>query len=264
MTTDGAGHTGGVDSGEGRAVYVYGIVPADVEPGDHAAGIGEPPNAITVVRYGEIAALVSGIPERPLGTPEDLTAHSELLDGSAAVAPVLPLRFGAVMSDVESVERELLQPNHDEFQAALAELEGRAQFVVKGRYVEEAVLRELLDENPETARLREQIRGAPEEATRDARIMLGENIYRSIADKRAVDTRRAVEALAAIRPAVAERPPTHDLDAIHLAVLIDTSRRGELEKALSGLSEQWDGRIELSLLGPMAAYDFVMKREPEG
>lgn len=264
MTTNRAGDTGGANGDEGRAVYVYAIVPADVEPEERAAGIGEPPNEVTVVRYGDIAALVSDTPERPLGTAQDLTAHSELLDGAAAVTPVLPLRFGAVMSDVESVQRELLRPNHDEFRAALAELEGRAQFVVKGRYVEEAVLRELLDENPEAARLREQLRGAPEETTRDARMTLGEIIYRSIADKRAVDTRRAVDALAAVRPVVAERPPTHDQDAVHLAVLIDLSRRGELEKTLSELSEQWDGRIQLGLLGPMAAYDFVMKREPEG
>lgn len=261
MTTD---RTAGTNDNGGGAVYVYGIVPADVEPEDSATGIGEPPSEVAVVRYGEIAALVSDIPDRPLGTPQDLTAHSALLDGSAAVAPVLPLRFGAVMSDVAAVEQELLRANHDDFRTALAELEGRAQFVVKGRYAEDAVLRELLEENPEIARLREQLRGAPEEATRDARIMLGENIYRSVADKRAADTRRVADAVAAAGPVLAERPPTHDMDAVHLALLIDLSRRDELEKALSGLSEDWNGRIELSLLGPMAAYDFVMKREPEG
>ncbi|NKY34538.1 GvpL/GvpF family gas vesicle protein [Nocardia speluncae] len=264
MTTDPAGSAHGADHGENHAVYVYGIVPADVEPEARATGIGDPPKEITVVRFGEIGALVSDVPDRPLGTPQDLTAHSELLDGSAAVAPVLPLRFGAVMSDAQAVERELLQPNHDEFRAALHELEGKAQFVVKGRYVEQAILREVLDENAEAARLREQIRSAPEEVTRDARMALGEIIYRSIADKRAADTRLAVDVLASVRPAVGERPPTHDQDAVHLAVLVDLSQRGELEEALAGLTEQWNGRIRLGLLGPMAAYDFVMKREPEG
>ena len=259
MSTDPTG-----DKNGGSAVYVYGIVPADVEPADRAEGIGDPPEEVTVVRYGDIAALVSGLPDRPLGTPEDLTAHSELLDGSAAVAPVLPLRFGAVMSDADAVERELLQPHHDEFRGALAELEGHAQFVIKGRYVEKTILRELLDENAEAARLREQIHGAPEAATRDARMALGELIYRAIEQNRAADTQRVTEALASIEASVSERPPTHDHDAVHLAVLADLSRRSELEKTLSELADQWSGRIELSLLGPMAAYDFVMKREPGG
>jgi len=34
----------------------------------------------------------------------------------------------------------LLAPRHDEFAAALEQLEGRAEFLVKGRYVEEAVI----------------------------------------------------------------------------------------------------------------------------
>lgn len=264
MSTEQAGEPRAADADADRVVYVYGIVPADVEPAAGATGIGDPPSVVEVVRSGDIGALISDIPQRPLGTPEDLTAHSELLDGSAAVAPVLPLRFGAVMSGRESVETQLLQPNHDEFRAALRELEGRAQFVVKGRYVEEAILREVLGENREAARLREQIRGAPEEASRDARMALGEIIYRSIADKRTADTRRAADAVGGVRPVVAERAPTHDQDAVHLAILVELSRQRELEQALAELAGQWDGRVELSLLGPMAAYDFVMKREPEG
>ncbi len=63
--------------------------------------------------------------DRPLGTPEDLQAHAHLLDGTSGVAPVLPLRFGAVMTDDTAVEEELLAAHADEFAAALQELEGR-------------------------------------------------------------------------------------------------------------------------------------------
>jgi hypothetical protein len=64
------------------AVYVYGIVPADVEPEPHAAGIGDPPSDVAVVRHGEIAALISEITlDRPLGTPDDLTATRDCWTG---------------------------------------------------------------------------------------------------------------------------------------------------------------------------------------
>ncbi|WP_327121305.1 GvpL/GvpF family gas vesicle protein [Nocardia sp. NBC_01730] len=253
------------ERGQSNAVYVYGIVPADVQPEEHASGVGDPPSDVSTVRHGEIAALVSEISvDRPLGTPDDLTAHARLLDGSAAVTPVLPLRFGAVMSDTDSVEKELLEAHLDEFRAALEELEGHAQFVIKGRYVEKAILRELVDENSEAARLREEIRDKPEDATRDARMALGEIINQAIEAKRAEDTRRVTAALDALEPLVSERNPTHEEDAVHVAVLIEMSRQGELEEALGRLAEEWDGRVEISLLGPMAAYDFVMKREPAG
>ncbi|WP_254190091.1 GvpL/GvpF family gas vesicle protein [Nocardia noduli] len=246
-------------------VYVYGIVPADVEPEPHATGVGDPPGEVAVVRHGEVAALISTLTStRPLGTPEDLTVHAELLDGSATVAPVLPLRFGAVMTDTAAVENELLEANETEFQAALAQLEGRAQFVIRGRYVEDTVLRELLDENAEAARLREEIRDKSEDATRNARIALGELINQAIEAKRAEDTRRTVSELERFEPLINYREPSSEEDAVHIAVLVELSRQHELEETLRGLADDWDDRVELDLLGPMAAYDFVTKQEPEG
>ncbi|WP_198602342.1 GvpL/GvpF family gas vesicle protein, partial [Rhodococcus opacus] len=79
-------------------VYVYGIVPADVEAEDDAVGVDD--SRVSTVRHGDIAALVSEISvDRPIGKPADLQAHAHLLDGVARVAPVLPLRFGAVLTD---------------------------------------------------------------------------------------------------------------------------------------------------------------------
>ncbi|MEU4808725.1 GvpL/GvpF family gas vesicle protein [Nocardia fluminea] len=243
---------------DASAVYVYGIVPADVEPEPHATGVGDPPGEVAVVRHGEVAALVSTLAsDRPLGTPQDLTAHAELLDGSAAVAPVLPLRFGAVMTDAEAVASELLAANEAEFRAALAELEGRGQFVVKARYVEDTLLRELLEENAEAARLRAEIRDKPQDATRNARIALGELVNQAIEAKRAEDTRAVVAELERLEPLVNQRAPTDEEDAVHLAVLIELDRQPELEETLRGLARNWDGRVEMTLLGPMAAYDFV-------
>ncbi|MFI5718665.1 GvpL/GvpF family gas vesicle protein [Nocardia sp. NPDC051750] len=253
------------DRAERTAVYVYGIVAGDVETEPHARGIGDPPVDVAVVRHGEIAALISEISlDRPLGTPDDLTAHARLLDGTAAVAPVLPLRFGGVVTDTAAVENELLAPNYDEFRAALNELEGHAQFVIRGRYAEDAILREVLHENADAARLRAEIRDRPEAATRDARIALGEIVNRTIEAKRAQDTQRVVAALGEVDAKVRERQPTHEEDAAHLAVLIDLSREDALARALTDLGDEWDGRVRLSLLGPMAPYDFVTAHEPTG
>jgi len=252
------------DQRSGTATYVYGIVPADVEPEPDAAGVGDPPGSVTAVRHNEVAALVSEIQVgHPLGTPEDLRAHAELLDGSARVAPVLPLRFGAVMTDVDAVTQELLSPHHDEFRSALDELEGRAQYVIKGRYDEPVILREVLSGSPDADRLREEIRDKPEETTRDARIALGEFIEQAIGAKRDADTRTVLDAIGSLAHAVNVRPASHDLDAVHVALLLDVGAREDLEKALADITNEWDGRAEIEVLGPMAAYDFVMKREPE-
>ncbi|TQC46273.1 GvpL/GvpF family gas vesicle protein [Rhodococcus sp. WS4] len=251
------------DEPQVSGVYVYGIVPADVETEEDAVGVCD--GSVSTVKHGDIAALVSEISvDRPLGKPEDLQAHAHLLDGTSRVAPVLPLRFGAVMTDEDAVEEELLAAHADEFAAALEELEGRAQYVVKGRYVEKAILREVIDENEQAGKLRDTIRDQPEDATRDARMALGEIVSNAIVAKRDEDTAKVVEALTSLTDSINVREPTHEEEAAQVAVLVEVARQEELEKAVGALAEEWDGRVDMRLLGPLAPYDFVVTAKPEG
>ncbi|GAA3079936.1 GvpL/GvpF family gas vesicle protein [Streptosporangium carneum] len=248
----------------GRGSYVYGIVPGDVELDPEARGVGDPPGRIHLVRHGDVAALVSEVAlDRPLGRPDDLVAHQRLLDGAAAEVPVLPLRFGAVVTDSKAVVEELLKPHHDEFLTALNDLEGQAEYVVKGRYVERVVIGEVLAENREAARLREEIRGKPEDATWDARIRLGELLGEGVEARRDADTETLVAALAPLSVAVALREPTHEQDAVHVAFLVEAERQDEFEQVVDEFGERWTDRVTLRLLGPLAPYDFVMAPAPE-
>ncbi|GII92865.1 GvpL/GvpF family gas vesicle protein [Sinosporangium siamense] len=241
------------------AIYIYGIVPADVEVSPDARGVDGTDDGITLVEHGEIAALVSEIDaDLTLGTPDSLMAHEEFLDATAAEVPVLPLRFGAVMTTREAVVDELLTPYHDQFHAALEELDGHAQFVVRGRYAEQPMLFAILEENPEVAQLADEIRDLPEETTRNERIQLGELINQAVAARREADTESFVETLEPLSVHVSVREPTHERDAAYVALLVDLDRQSELEKAVKDLAEQNADLMEVTLRGPMASYDFVM------
>lgn len=249
--------------GGGPVVYVYGLVPADVEVKEDATGIGSPPRPLKIVHHEDVAALVSEIdPDTPLGSSDDLRAHAAVLDSTATVAPVLPLRFGAVLTDTDAVVAELLEPYRDEFHEALEQLEGKVEFVVKGKYVEDAILREILADDPEAARLREVVREQPEDTTRDERLALGERISQALTAKREQDTGRIVEALEPAATAVAPREPTDDEEAGSVAVLISADGVDELDKAVARLIDDWQGRVEVTVTGPLAAYDFVKTRAP--
>jgi hypothetical protein len=228
-------------------------------------GVGDPPGQVHVVRSDGLAALVSEVDlSGQLGSPDDLTAHKEILDATAAELPVLPLRFGAVLTDEDAVAEELLAANEDEFAAALDELDGLAQYVVKGRYIEEVILDEVLSENKRAARLRNKISGQDADLTRDDRIQLGEIINEAVTAKRNEDTRVLGDAMDGHCVASLVREPTHELDAAHVAFLVDAEQESEMERVLGDLADDWEGRIEVRLLGPMAAYDFVGAAEPEG
>ena len=248
-----------------KGIYVYGILPSDIELAAEMPGVGDPPGQVRVVRSDGLAALVSDVDtSRPLGSPQDLVAHEQIVDATAAEVPVLPARFGAVMESEESVAEELLAANRDEFDDALKELEGRTQFVVKGRYVEQAILTEVLSDNRQAARLADKLSNADLDATRDARIKLGEIINVAISAKRRKDTRALGDAIQGHCVASVVREPTHELDAVHVAFLVETDGESEMEQAIEDLARGWDGRIDVHLHGPMAAYDFVGSVLPEG
>lgn len=244
------------DSKQKTGCYVYGILPGDVELTEEIRGVGD--EEVRLVRSGELAALVSDVELMgPLGTPEDLEAHQEILDSTATGSPVLPLRFGAVLTSEDAVISELLEPHHDDFVEALDELEGRTEYMVKGRYVESAVLEEILSEDSEAAQLRDQIHGQNADATREERIRLGEIINGAVAAKREEDTQQLLSAMEGHCVASVVRDPTHELDAVNVAFLIEEDEEDELDQVADDLGSRWDGRVELRLLGPMAPYDFV-------
>jgi Gas vesicle synthesis protein GvpL/GvpF len=248
-----------------HGIYVYGIVPADVEVEKDAKGLGDPPAKVKVIREGDIAALVSPVKtDQPLGNPECLQAHAQLLDGTASVAPVLPMRFGAVMTDENAVAEELLRANRDEFASALRQLEGHAEFIIKGRYDEQAILSEVLSESEEARELREDIRAKSEDAGRNSRIALGELINKAIEAKRSADTQKVLNAIEGLVAQVNVREPTHELDAVYVAVLAEVERQEDLQEVVEELADNWDGRVEMRLRGPLAAYDFVVTKKPGG
>lgn len=239
-------------------VYAYGIVPSTLEELPDVSGVGDPPGEVTLLSHQDVAAVVSPIAtDRPLGKPEDLRAHYQLLNEIATRVPVLPLRFGSVLSDTESVTESLLKPNHDEFRDDLRQLEGRLQFTIKGDYIEEELLNEVISENTAAARLRDQTRGKSEEASRDTRIELGEVVHAAIAAKREADATHLAATLEPLTETMTVRAPRGDYGAVDVAVLASADKTEQLLAAVGAIAEKWERRMDLRLLGPLAPFDFV-------
>lgn len=248
-----------------KGCYVYGIVPSDVELTADVHGVGEPPAAVRLVSHKDVAAIMSDVDiDRPLGTPDDLTSHAEVLDKLAASVPVLPVRFGSVLTDEDAVVEELLAPHHDQFAAAVDELDGKAEYVVRGRFVEQAVFSEILAENEAAGQLRERIKGLPDDVTRNERIQLGEVISKAIEKKRSATVSELLESVGDQAVASSVREAAHEDDAAQVAFLVENSNREAFEQALEKQAGAWEGRVQIRLLGPVAAYDFVRTAGGEG
>ncbi|GAA0504019.1 gas vesicle protein [Saccharopolyspora subtropica] len=244
-----------------RGVYVYGVIREPGElPGDLGA-VGDEDAAVRLVSHEGLAALVSDIHlTRPLGTPDDLFAHERVLDTVAEHTTVLPMRFGGVVAGEDAVTGELLAPNREFFESTLDELEGTVQFVLRGRYVDSAHLREIVTEEPEVGALRERLRNLPEDAGYDERLRLGEVVSAAVAAKRQADAAHLADAVSSAVVATAPHEVVGEEEALDVACLVERERQDQFEHVVDELAEHWRGRIQLRQVGPLAPYDFV----PEG
>lgn len=234
----------------GPAYRLFGIVPAGVAP---------PADDLLLVPYGRVAGLVAtaATEEAPAGRRELLT-YTALLDRTATMMPVLPVRFGTVLDSWEAVEQRLAAPLHDAYAAALDTLTGRAQFTVRARYLPDAVMAEVLAREPRARQLHRQLRGDPT-ADHPTRVMLGELVAHALLASRERDAGVLTEALQEQAAQTDVRPPPSltGFRVADAAFLVDLHRQAEFVNAAEALAGRWRDRARLRLLGPMAAYQFA-------
>ncbi|MDD7966339.1 GvpL/GvpF family gas vesicle protein [Actinomycetospora lemnae] len=243
-----------------RGSYIYGIVPAGVRIPDGLDPIpyGDQDGELGLVTEGRLAAVVSDVAaDRALGTRRDLMAHEAVLNAIAQDTPVLPMRFGAVVTDDDAVAEELLAPHQDYFVRALEQLEGHLEFRLRGDYDQDAVLGRILEADPRIQQMREKIAGVDEDASYYDRIRLGEAISQAMDKLREEDAQACVDALAKFAVATEVKEVGGENGAVHLAFLVRTDHRSDFERAVDDLGDSWSGRVELRLIGPTAAFDFL-------
>ncbi len=237
------------------AQYVYGIVEAGTTK-PRGRGIGGAP--LRLVASEDAAALVSEIASRDVRLGRDeLLLHSKVLERVHARGPVLPMRFGVVMSDDEEVRSRLLEEHGPELRVQLAEFTGKVEIRIRATYEEESLLREVLREHPQIASLREAVRGRPEDATYYDRIRLGELVAAAIQRRREHDAQAIVDALAAAALAVEVGQPVHERVVVQASFLVDGARSAEFDAILDEVAGQYGGRIRFKYVGPLPPHSFV-------
>ena len=112
-----------------------------------------------------------------------------------------------IVTIARSAPGTALEPLHDEFAGHLERLDGHEQFTIKGKYVGDTALREVLMAEPDALRLRDVLRSTDSEAYREDRIRLGELVSHALDRKRVADTEALVALLAPHAVAVAEPAP---------------------------------------------------------
>lgn len=253
-----AGTVTGRDAGELLTGWcVYGVVAA--QPDRLPAGLtGIDDAPLDLVGHGDVAAVVGEMRlDRPPGRRADLMAYSRVLDRLADTGAVVPVRFGSVLPDADSIVEAVLAPDADVFGELLEQLEGRRQFTVRASYRDQVAFAEIVRADPRVAELRERTRDLPEDAAYADRVRLGELVARALEGKVEEDATVLADAIVPFTAAHRVTLGSGADDVVTLTVLVDDDRRQEFEQQLEDLAEAVHERLRLQLVGPTAPYDFV-------
>jgi hypothetical protein len=245
-----------------RGVWVYGVVPAAAALEQLERRSDRLPDA-WVIEMGDLGAIVGPAPEEDAkATRDQALGHARVLEAAIVDAPVVPFRFGIICPSEEDVGRDLLEARKDELQALLQRVENHVQMTLKAYYHEEAVLGELIENEPEIASLRDQMQEGPEEATRDIRVRLGELVSTGVEQRRERDSADILERLKPVSVAGVTEGVEREFMVLNAPFLVERQRHEEFESTVEEVAQERQERIRFRLLGPMPAYNFIDVEEP--
>jgi len=153
--------------------------------------------------------------------------------------------------------RTFLDAAQRELADALADLRDKVQLTLKATYVEEALMRGVIAGSPAIARLRERVRGLPEEAAYYERIRLGELVAAEVERVRAHDAATMLGRLEPLALATRQDDVTRPDDALNAAFLVKRSGVERFSGAVSQLASEHEGRMRLRFVGPLPPYSFT-------
>src|SRR3954453_5219035 len=235
------------------ALYCYGVTSADDVASQPGAGLADA--SVEPVRFRKLAALTSAAPPGKVRARRaDLLRHFDVLATAFERGTVVPLRFGIVFDDEDSLVRDFLEPRHDELTGLLRELRDRVELRVTAHYREEAVLAEIVRERPRVARLREQTRKG---AAPPLMLELGELVSAELQARKARDARAILERLGSLALAydLAEEQIEHQL--LRASFLVERKRLKAFDEAMDELASGQEGRVDFTYVGPLPPHSFV-------
>jgi hypothetical protein len=245
-----------------EATYVYGVLRADAQA-PALAGIGGA--QLKEITSNGLAALVSDMPpDRGLTLGrEEMTTHARVLEDAIQHGTVLPMRFGVVMAGEPAVKEQLLDAFHAELEQQLEELTGKVELRVRVVYEENSLMREVVHENREIAKLRDQVRGADQDATYYKRIELGEMVAQAVERKRDRDAEAILQQLAPMAISIQVGEPANERVVVSTSFLVERDRMQEFDEAVDALGRAQADRMRIKYTGPLPPHSFVQLQTSE-
>lgn len=236
---------------ETSRVYVYGIVHADRALPPELTGVGRPATAVRLLPVGDLAAVVSDVPDDLRPRRRDLMAHQDVLLRVGSETPVLPMRFGMVADDAVTVARAVDRAAVDHHEA-LERIGGRTEMNVKAMPAQDHV-ESLVRGDAVLRRLLADVRNHP---SYEGNVRLGEAVAGGLARRATAAVEEVLPELHALSDAFVHGPEVPGC-VLNASFLVPEGRSERFRAVVERFTTARSDHVELRLTGPLPCYSFV-------
>ena len=247
-----------MSSSSPTGTYIYCIAHAEPFTNErapfHAEAIGGAAHPLRILRFGDLAAIVSDVPARRLDVKREyLVVHEAVILEAMEQSDVIPLSFGTIARNDNEVVEKLLQRSFDDLRDQLEAVKGCVELDLKVLWNQERLFQEIVAENDRIRSLRGAIATAPV----NEQIDLGQLISEVIGTKSDQEAQTIVDELEPLAVEVNLNRPLTDMMALNAAFLVEKTRQEEFNKRENDLAAAVEGRLIFRYAGPVPPYHFV-------
>ena len=241
---------------KGGGWYLYAVLPADAERTLTTTGLGGA--EVTFVVDGAVMAAVSRVAEGEKLRPErrNLAAHQGVLKALMVDASILPVAFGIVADDEESLRR-IMSRNRSVFAQQLAHVKGKVEMGLRVSWDVPNIFEYFVTLHDDLRETRDRIYGARREPTQDDKIELGRLFDRVLNEERESLSERVETALSPIAAELKQNRVRSEREVMNLACLVARDQLEAFEAAVFEAARHVDDSFTFDYNGPWAPHSFV-------
>ena len=245
-----------VKPGEGGR-YVYGIVEAREPAAFGKIGIGGAGEMVYLVKYLDIAAVVSKTSVYIFDpTRENALAHEHVIETVMKTYTIIPMSFGTVFRTDDDI-REVLKSIYSSLKDVLNQMAGKLEFGLKVNWDREQIIEELKQDDEEIRQFHQEIIRKHLQSTYLARMQLGRMIDKAMAERSTQYVREIYEALRSVCVASRDNQPIGDKMIMNAAFLVERNREAEFDGVVNRIARKYGKRLKFKYTGPWPPYNFV-------
>lgn len=238
-------------------LYIYAIAATGTEKSLEMPGIAEE-GAVSTVCYKDIGAVVSPSPIVDYAVSRKNTmAHQTVMEAVMQEMPMLPVKFGTVGIDAETIREKLLIARYDELKKHLAYHRDKVELGLKALWSDtQQVYREIIDESPQIKKLRDRL-NEHNGGLQKEQIRLGEMVADALAKKREREEKSIGSFFTGLWVEHKKNKPMGDRMITHSVFLVARDKEGAFDEAVNRLDASVDGRMKIKYVGPVPPNHFV-------